>query len=108
MADRKAVLIDGVLTYVDLTPEEQAQRDADNAQAATEATAEQTKLAREATFKNDATRADILDKLMNATLAQIDTYVDSAIASTNTTTLRNECRALFKKVIKVLVLNVQR
>lgn len=49
----------------------------------------------------DPARADLIDKLRNASPSQIDSYIDN-----NVTTLAG-ARALFKIVLKVLALNVQ-
>lgn len=57
---------------------------------------------RTALFVADPTRADLLDKLRNATLAQIDTYVDNNVANLV------DARTMLKKIIKVLALNVQK
>lgn len=58
--------------------------------------AETVREERQAAFDADATRADLLERLRNATPAQINTYVDS-----NVTNLA-DARALFKRILLVL------
>lgn len=57
---------------------------------------------RETAIVADASRADLLSRLQTATLAQIDTYVDN-----NVTNIAG-ARVIFKALLKVLALNVQR
>jgi hypothetical protein len=72
-----------------------------NPETTPEAIAEADRLS---TIRNDAQIAALLEQLRTTTLAQQDSYVDNNIASTNVTTLRNEVRVMFKRVIAVLSL----
>jgi hypothetical protein len=67
----------------------QAQIDADLAPQRNRAT----------TFRDDPSRADLIQRLQNATPQQIDTWVDNNITSIAA------ARALFKAILKVLALD---
>lgn len=105
---------DGIGRDVPLTPEEEAQAVLD-AQAAAEADALRAAIeARADTFVADTERANLLERLLNASPAEIETYIDNNItlSGTNITQLRNEVQAILrvvvKRIVKVLVLNILR
>lgn len=60
---------------------------------------------RAATIRADASRQDMLTRLQNATLAQIDSYVDNQINGTTVTQVRDQTRLMFKRVLRVIALD---
>jgi hypothetical protein len=93
-------LVDGV--EVPLTSEEIAELEARDAAWLAD---EPNRLAREQRNKEineDPERLEMLDRLYNATNAQISTWVDNRIDPTTLQQLRDQIRVMFKIVLRLL------
>lgn len=63
--------------------------------------------ARVAAIRADSTRIDILSRFKTATLADMSTYVDTQIAGGTVTQLRDQSRAMFKRILAAIMLDAR-
>lgn len=63
---------------------------------------------RAATYLSQADRIDTLSRLHTATPTQIDNFVDTALNGTTIVQVRDQSRALFKRILKVIALDARR
>lgn len=64
-------------------------------------------VARAASIRTDGDRIDILNRLKTATLAEMNTYVNNQIAGGTVTQLRDQTRAMFKRVLAAIMLDAR-
>jgi hypothetical protein len=93
-------MVDGAM--VPLTPEEIAELEARDAAWAADEPNRLARQQRNDEIANDAERIDMIDRLQNATNAQINTWVDNAIDPTTLPQMRDQTRAMFKRILKLL------
>ena len=79
MADRKLVVVNGVATYVDLTPEDVAQRAIDQDSANAAAIVNAAEDARQQGLRSDADAADFVNQVHGKTAAQVKNYVQNNV-----------------------------
>ena len=93
-------VVDG--RQVPLTPAEIAEFEAREAAWQTDEPQRQARIQRNTEIADDPDRKDLMDKLANATNAQLSTWVDNQIDATDLQTLRAQTRRMFKIVLRLM------
>jgi hypothetical protein len=93
-------IVDGV--RMPLSPAEQADFDARQQAWSDAAPARAARQQRNDDIANDPDRKDLMDKLANATNAQVDNWVDNNINATDLQTLRAQTRRMFKIILRMM------
>lgn len=96
---------DGRQTYVELTPEEEAQRLADEQEHLERKAAREAEDTRLSTYTADTDRQEFLDKLKTMTAAEIKTFMRSRIDAAGVSDLASAkaCMARLETAVAILL-----
>jgi hypothetical protein len=110
----KYVVKNGAGSYVDTTPEEDAQAVVDEQKGAELSAARQAEATRQNTFSNDAGRQEFLDELKTKTAAEIETFVRNRVdaSSVNDVASAQAClgrtETAIVRIMQLLAFNIVR